>query len=62
LHSTKWSDGKKKISSLQNNLIQDSEGKEENGYPVWTPTKQRKMTPRNPTMSTRSSSKKKSSK
>jgi hypothetical protein len=38
LHSTKWSNGKKKRdgihSSSQNNLIQDSEGNEENKYPV----------------------------
>jgi hypothetical protein len=38
LHSTKWSHGKTKKngnhSSPQNNLIQDSEGNEENGYPV----------------------------
>jgi molecular chaperone DnaK (HSP70) len=39
LHSTKWSNGKKKKAgnhspSPQKNLIQDSEGNEENGYPV----------------------------
>jgi hypothetical protein len=38
LHSTKWSNGKKtkgwKPLSPQNNLIQDSGGNEENGYPV----------------------------
>jgi hypothetical protein len=28
-------------SPLKNKLIQDSEGNEENGYPVQTPTKQR---------------------
>jgi hypothetical protein len=28
-------------STPQNNLIQDSEGNEENGHPVLTPTKQR---------------------
>jgi hypothetical protein len=38
-------------SSLQNNLIQDSEGNEESGYPVPDSTKQRHMTPRNPKMS-----------
>jgi hypothetical protein len=38
LHSTKWSYGKKKKGWKpffpQNNLIQDSEGNEENGHPV----------------------------
>jgi hypothetical protein len=39
LHSTKWSNGKKKkewkpISSKKNNSIQDSVEDEENGYPV----------------------------
>jgi hypothetical protein len=39
LHSTKWSNGKKKkgwksLSLQKNNLIQDSEGNEENGYSV----------------------------
>jgi hypothetical protein len=38
LHSTKWSDGKTKRdgnhSTPKNNLIQDSEGNEESGYPV----------------------------
>jgi hypothetical protein len=38
LHSTKWSDGKTKRdgnhSPPKNNLIQDSEGNEESGYPV----------------------------
>jgi hypothetical protein len=38
LYSTKWSDGKKKKEwkpfSPQNNLIQDTEKNEENGYPV----------------------------
>jgi hypothetical protein len=38
LHSTKWSGGKTKKGlkpfSPKNNLIQDSEGNEENGYPV----------------------------
>jgi hypothetical protein len=38
LPSTKWSDGKRKKdgnhSPPQNNLIQDSEGNEENGYPL----------------------------
>jgi hypothetical protein len=46
-------------SPLQNNLIQDSEGNEENGYPVPVSTKQRYRTPRNPTMSTKTPSKKK---
>jgi hypothetical protein len=30
----------------QNNLIQDSEGNEENGYPVQNSTKQRKTMPK----------------
>jgi hypothetical protein len=38
LHSTKWCNGKKKKGwkpfSPQNDLMQDSEGNEENGYPV----------------------------
>jgi uncharacterized membrane protein YvbJ len=38
LHSTKWSNGKKKKdgnhSPPKNNLIQESEGNEENGYSV----------------------------
>jgi hypothetical protein len=38
MHSTKWSNGKKKKGwksfSPQNNLIQDSNGNEENRYPV----------------------------
>jgi hypothetical protein len=39
LHSTKWSDGKKKkgwkpLSPPKNNFIQDSDENEENGYPV----------------------------
>jgi hypothetical protein len=38
MHSTKWSNGKKKRDGnhapQKNNLIQDSEGNEENGYPV----------------------------
>jgi hypothetical protein len=38
LHSTKWRDGKTKkgwkLFSSENNLIQDSEGNEENGYLV----------------------------
>jgi hypothetical protein len=40
LHSSKWSDGKKKKGGIsftpphQNNLIQDSEGNEENGCSV----------------------------
>jgi hypothetical protein len=39
LYSTNWSSGKKKkgwkpFSPPQNNLIQGSEGNEENGYPV----------------------------
>jgi hypothetical protein len=38
LYSTKWSNGRKKKGqkpfSPKNNLIQDSEGNEENGYPV----------------------------
>jgi hypothetical protein len=38
LHSTKRNDGKQKkdrnLSPSQNNLIQDSEGNKENGYPV----------------------------
>jgi hypothetical protein len=46
LNSTKWSDGKKKkgwkpFPPKQNNLIQDSEGNEENRYLAPTPTKQR---------------------
>jgi hypothetical protein len=49
LHSTKWSDGKKK-------LTQDSEGNEENRYPVVDSNKKRYMMPRNPTMLTRTSS------
>jgi hypothetical protein len=37
MHSTKWSDGKKKkgwkpVSSKEKNSIQDSVGNEENGY------------------------------
>jgi hypothetical protein len=37
-----WEEEKRmETISLQNNLIQDSEGNEENGYPVQTPTKQR---------------------
>jgi hypothetical protein len=40
LHSTKWSDGKKKKShSSKNNSIEDSVGNEENGYPVPDPNK-----------------------
>jgi hypothetical protein len=43
LHSTKWSDGKKKKGwkpfPPKNNLIQDSEGNEENGYPILDSTK-----------------------
>jgi hypothetical protein len=44
LHSTKWSNGKKKkgwksLSLQKNNLIQDSEGNEENGYPAHNPNK-----------------------
>jgi hypothetical protein len=43
LHSTKWSDGKKKkgwkLLPSKNNLIQDSEGNEENGYPAPDPNK-----------------------
>jgi hypothetical protein len=43
LHSTKWSDGKKKkgrkLHFLRKNSIQDSVGNEENGYPVPDPKK-----------------------
>jgi hypothetical protein len=43
LHSTKWSDGKKKKGwkslSSKYNLTQDSEGNDENGYPVPDPNK-----------------------
>jgi hypothetical protein len=65
LHSTKWSNGKKKKVqkpfSPQNNLIQDSEGNEENGYPVPHSNKRKinDMMPRNSATSTRTTSKKK---
>jgi hypothetical protein len=49
-------------SSPQNNLIQDSEGNEENGYPVPDPNKTKLMIPRNPVIPTKPSSKKKSCK
>jgi hypothetical protein len=43
LYNTKWSDGKKKKGwkpfSSKKNLVQDSEGNEENGYPVSDPNK-----------------------
>jgi hypothetical protein len=43
LHSNKWSDGKKEgrenHSPQRNHLIQDSEGKEENGHLVSDPPK-----------------------
>jgi hypothetical protein len=43
LHSTKWSNGKKKNGwkslSSKNNLIHNSEGNEENRYPVPDPKK-----------------------
>jgi hypothetical protein len=41
--------GWKPVSS-QNNLIQDSEGNEENGYPVPDSNKTKKMMPRNAMM------------
>jgi hypothetical protein len=44
----------------KNNSIQGSEGKEENGYPFPDPTKQCKMTLRNPEMPSKTPSKKKS--
>jgi hypothetical protein len=66
LHSNKWNDGKTKKRwkpfPPKNNLIQDSEGNEEKGYPFQTPTKQRYTTPRNQMKPTRTSSKKKSCK
>jgi hypothetical protein len=46
----------------KNNLIQDSEGNEENGYPVLDSKKTKINEPRNPIMSTRTTSKKKSCK
>jgi hypothetical protein len=49
-------------SPSQNNLIQDPEGNEENGYPVSDSNKTKKMTARNPVMATKTSSKKKSCK
>jgi hypothetical protein len=43
LHNTKWSNRKKKkgwkLLSSKKNLIQNSEGNEENGYPVPNPNK-----------------------
>jgi hypothetical protein len=44
------------------NLIQDSEGNEENGYPVPDSNKTKKNNSRNPIMPTRIASKKKSCK
>jgi hypothetical protein len=49
-------------SPPKNILIQDSEENEENDTQFQTPTKQRKTTPRNPMMPTRTASKKKSCK
>jgi hypothetical protein len=46
----------------KNNLIQDSEGNEENENPVLDSNKTKIMTPRNPMMPTRITSKKKSCK
>jgi hypothetical protein len=40
-------------SPQKNNFIQDSEGNEENGYPVPDSNKMKIMIPRNPMMSTR---------
>jgi hypothetical protein len=42
LHSTTWSNGKKKkgLFSQKNNSILDSVGNEENGCPVLDPNKQ----------------------
>jgi hypothetical protein len=52
-----------KTFSPQNNLIQDSEGNEENGYPVPNSNKTKINDAKlNPTMPTRTTSKKKSSK
>jgi hypothetical protein len=48
--------------SPQNNLKQDSEANEENGYPVLDSNKTKLMMPRNPAMPTRTTSKKKSCK
>jgi hypothetical protein len=57
LHSTKWSNGKTKKDGNhflpKNNLIQNSEGKEQNAYPALDSNKTRIMMPRNPTMPTR---------
>jgi hypothetical protein len=47
-------------SPQKKKLIQDSEGNEENGYLVPDPNKTRHMTPRNPVMPIKTSSKKKS--
>jgi hypothetical protein len=46
----------------QKNLIQNSQGNEENGNPVLDSKKTKINEPRNPIMSTRTTSKKKSSK
>jgi hypothetical protein len=54
--------GWKPFSPPKNNLIQDSQGNDENGYPVLDSNKTKKMTARNPMMPTRTSSKKKSCK
>jgi hypothetical protein len=58
LHSTKWSEGKKKKGWKP----QDSEGNEENGYPVPDPNETKINDPRNPVLLTKTSSKKKSCK
>jgi hypothetical protein len=50
------------ILSQQNNLIQDSEGNEENGYPVPDPNKTKINDQRNTAMPTKTASKKKSCK
>jgi hypothetical protein len=50
------------ITLTKNNLIQDSDRNEENGFPVLDSNKTREMMTRNPTMSTRTTSKKKSCK
>jgi hypothetical protein len=67
LHSTKWSNGKNKkrqksFSPPKNNLIQDLEENEENGYPVLNSNKTKINDSKEPNNVQRTLSKKKSCK
>jgi hypothetical protein len=65
-NSTKWNDGKTekgwKAFSPKNKLAQDSEGDEENGYPVPDPNKTKIDYPKKPSEAQRTPMKKKSCK